>query len=49
MDYVHLDYYTNDAKFLEFFLKTNGVGGIDENAYDIAASESFAIGQWVKS
>ena len=47
MDYVHLDYYTNDAKFLEFFLKTNGVGGIDENAYDIAASESFAIGQWV--
>ena len=46
MRYLHLDYYTNDATALEFFLITNG-GESTENAYDIAASESFALGQWV--
>jgi hypothetical protein len=47
MKYLHLDYFTNDATSLEFFLVTNGVNGTDETAYDIAASESFALGQWV--
>jgi len=47
MKYLHLDYFTNDATSLEFFLVTNGVDGTDETAYDIAASESFALGQWV--
>ena len=46
MGYLHLDYYTVDATALEFFLITNG-GESTENAYDIAASESFALGQWV--
>jgi len=46
MRYLHLDYYTNDATALEFFLITNG-GESTENAYDIAASVSFALGQWV--
>ena len=47
MGYLHLDYFTIDATALEFFLVTNGADGTDENAYDIAASESFATGQWV--
>ena len=47
MRYLHLDYYTNNTTSLEFFLITNGVDGTDETAYDIAASESFALGQWV--
>ena len=47
MGYLHLDYFTIDATALEFFLITNGGDGTDENAYDIAASESFATGQWV--
>ena len=51
MGYLHLDYFTTDATALEFFLITNGVDedGIqsDETAYDIAALESFALGQWV--
>ena len=46
MGYLHLDYYTVDTTALEFFLITNG-GESTENAYDIAASESFALGQWV--
>ena len=52
MGYLHLDYFTTDATALEFFLITNGVDedGLptsDETAYDIAALESFALGQWV--
>ena len=50
---MHLDYFTTDATALEFFLVTKG--GVDEDgepasdetAYDIAALESFALGQWV--
>ena len=53
MGYLHLDYFTTDATALEFFLITNG--GVDdngdteteENAYDIAGLENFALGQWV--
>ena len=47
MGYLHLDYFTNDATALEFFLITNGGDGTDETTYDIAASESFALEQWV--
>jgi hypothetical protein len=49
MEYVHLDYYANDATALEFFLISPGDTPLNakENAYDIAASEAFASGQWV--
>ena len=43
MEFVHLDYYTDDATALDFYLITGGI----EEAYDIVASESFATGQWV--
>ena len=42
MEYVHLDYYTEDATALEFFLIAGG-----ENAYNIAANEGITTGQWV--
>tara|TARA_B110000967_G_scaffold47748_1_gene48408 strand:- start:6321 stop:9215 length:2895 start_codon:yes stop_codon:yes gene_type:complete len=47
MGYLRLDYFTIDATALQFFLVTNGVDATVENAYDIAASESFAFGEWV--
>ena len=39
MEFVHLDYYTDDATALDFSLIT---GAYPEEAYDIDASESFA-------
>jgi len=42
MEYVHLDYWTTDASAFQFSLIADG-----ENAYDIAASEDFKVGQWV--
>ena len=44
MDYVHLDYYTNDATALEFFVIGEGTG---ENTYDIAGTLGITTGQWV--
>ena len=42
MEYVHLDYYTDDATALQFFLIAGG-----ENHYDIAATDGITTGQWV--
>jgi len=44
MDYVHLDYYTNDATALEFFVIKEGAG---ENTYDIAGTLGITTGEWV--
>ena len=44
MDYVHLDYYTNDATALEFFVIKDGTG---ENTYDIAGTIGITTGEWV--
>ncbi|WP_139956880.1 T9SS type A sorting domain-containing protein [Flavicella sediminum] len=42
MEYIHLDYHTNDATALQFFLIAGG-----ENGYDIAATDGITTGQWV--
>jgi hypothetical protein len=42
MEYVHLDYYTDDATAFEFFLIAGG-----ENAYNVATDAGFATGAWV--
>ncbi|MGB1393656.1 MAG: T9SS type A sorting domain-containing protein [Flavobacteriaceae bacterium] len=44
MDYVHLDYYTDDATALEFFVIKEGTG---ENTYDIAGTIGITTGEWV--
>jgi hypothetical protein len=44
MDYVHLDYYTDDATALEFFVIKEGAG---ENTYDIAGTLGITTGEWV--
>ena len=44
MDYVHLDYYTDDATALEFFVVKEGTG---ENTYDIGGTLGITTGQWV--
>jgi hypothetical protein len=44
MDYVHLDYYTNDATALEFSVIMEDTG---ENKYDIVAEDGITTGQWV--
>ena len=42
MEYLHLDYYTDDATAFEFFLIAGG-----ENAYNVATDAGFATGEWV--
>ena len=42
MENLHLDYYTDDATSLQFFLIAGG-----EVAYDIAATDGITTGQWV--
>lgn len=42
MEYVHLDYYTDDATNFDFYLIAGG-----ENAYDIDAQLTIKTGQWV--
>jgi hypothetical protein len=42
MENLHLDYYTDDATALQFFLIAGG-----EVAYDIAATDGITTGQWV--
>ena len=44
MDYIHLDYYTNDATEFEFSLISHGP---QENSYNIATNEGIILGQWV--
>ncbi len=44
MDYVHFDYYTDDATALKFSVIKEGTG---ENAYDIAVEDGITTGQWV--
>jgi len=44
MDYVHFDYYTDDATALKFSVIKEGTG---ENAYDIAVEAGITTGQWV--
>ena len=44
MDYIHLDYYTNDASAFEFYVISNGP---QENPYNIATNEGIILGQWV--
>ena len=42
MENLHLDYYTDDATALQFFLIAGG-----EVAYDIAVEDGITTGQWV--
>jgi hypothetical protein len=42
MEFVHLDYYTDDATALQFFVIASG-----EVAYDIAATDGITTGEWV--
>jgi hypothetical protein len=42
MEYVHVDYYTNDATAFQFYLIAGG-----ENLFDIAATDEFSTGSWV--
>jgi len=42
MTHVHLDYWTDDATALQFFLIAGG-----ENAYDIAATDGITTGAWI--
>jgi len=44
MDYIHLDYYTNDASAFEFYVISHGP---QENPYNIATNEGIILGQWV--
>ena len=44
MDYVHLDYYTDNATAFEFFLISSGPL---ENSYNIATNEGIILGQWI--
>ena len=44
MDYIHLDYYTNDASAFEFYLVSHGP---QENSHNIATNEGIILGQWV--
>ena len=44
MEYIHLDYYTNDATEFEFSLISHGP---QENSYNIATNEGIILGQWV--
>ena len=42
MEYLHVDYYTEDATSLQLFLIAGG-----EVAYDISATDGITTGQWV--
>jgi hypothetical protein len=44
MDYVHLDYYTDDSTALGFFVIQEGTG---ENGYSIDTELGITTGQWV--
>ena len=44
MDYIHLDYYTDNATAFEFFLISSGPL---ENSYNIATNEGIILGQWI--
>jgi beta-glucanase (GH16 family) len=44
MEYIHLDYYTNDASAFEFYVISHGP---QENPYNIATNEGIILGQWV--
>ena len=44
MDYVHLDYYTDDSTVLGFYVIQDGTG---ENGYSIDTELGITTGQWV--
>jgi hypothetical protein len=47
MDFVHLDYYTNDATALNFFVISAPMPFSEETYYNIDFEDGITIGEWV--